>query len=77
MATYTVRGNAHNIVYRIKTEEGDDKQQWETYDSKLEALQRKAYIDDLQEKKMYAALYVAATEYKKQRAEQQAAKRKT
>ena len=60
MATYTVRGNAHNIVYRIKTEEGDDKQQWETYDSKLDA-----------------ALYVAATEYKKQRAEQQAAKRKT
>lgn len=51
MATYTVRGNAHNIVYRIKTEEGDDKQQWETYDSKLEALQRKAYIDDLQEKR--------------------------
>lgn len=76
MATYIVRGNAHNIVYPYKTEEGDDKQQWETYGSKLEALQRKAYIDDLQEKKMYTALFVAATEYKRQRAEQQSAKRK-
>lgn len=25
MATYTVRGNAHNIVYRIKTEDGDEQ----------------------------------------------------
>ena len=48
MATYTIRGRSHNIVYTYKTIDGKRKQQWESYSSELEAIQRKAYIDYLQ-----------------------------
>ena len=48
MATYKVRGNAHNVIYPYKTPDGAKKQQWETYETELEAVQRKAYIDYLQ-----------------------------
>ena len=47
MATYKVRGNAHNVIYPYKTPDGAKKQQWETYETELEAVQRKAYIDYL------------------------------
>ena len=49
MATYTIRGTSHNIVYTYKTIDGKRKQQWESYSSELEAIQRKAYIDYLQD----------------------------
>ena len=44
MSTYTIRGTSHNIVYTYKTIDGKRKQQWESYSSELEAIQRKAYI---------------------------------
>lgn len=31
MATYTIRGTSHNIVYTYKTIDGKRKQQWESY----------------------------------------------
>ena len=78
MATYTVRGNAHNVIYFYK-ESGKRKQHWETYSTELEAVQRKAYIDYLQKNKKYDDLAAAAAEYKKKRAdermEQEAARR--
>mgnify|MGYP001633194078 FL=1 len=48
MATYKVRGTAHNVIYPYRTEDGKVKQQWETYSTELEAMQRKTYIDYLQ-----------------------------
>ena len=48
MATYTIRGTSHNVVYTYKAADGKRKQQWESYSSELEAIQRKAYIDYLQ-----------------------------
>ena len=50
MATYKVRGIAHNIIYPYRTEDGKVKHQWETYSTELEAMHRKAYIDYLEEK---------------------------
>lgn len=50
MATYKVRGTAHNVIYPYRTEDGKVKQQWETYSTELEAMQRKTYIDYLQKK---------------------------
>ena len=48
MATYKVRGTAHNVIYPYRAEDGKVKQQWETYSTELEAMQRKTYIDYLQ-----------------------------
>ena len=42
MATYKVRGIAHNIIYPYRTEDGKVKHPWETYSTELEALHRKA-----------------------------------
>ena len=42
MATYTIRGTSHNVVYTYKAADGKRKQQWESYSSELEAIQRKA-----------------------------------
>ena len=47
MATYKVRGTAHNVIYPYRAEDGKVKQQWETYSTELEAMQRKTYIDYL------------------------------
>lgn len=63
MATYKTRGNAHNVIYTYKTQSGERKQQWETYPTELEAVQRKAYIDYLQRNKMQSELEAAAREY--------------
>lgn len=68
MATYTVRGTAHNIVYFYHDETGKKKQHWETYSTELEAMQRKAYIDYLQKARLPQELYKAAMEYKRKRA---------
>lgn len=72
MATYKVRGTAHNIIYPYRTESGQVKQQWETYTTALEAKQRKAYIDYLQENRMRSEILRAAMEYRRQRAVEKA-----
>lgn len=53
MATYQVRGSSHNIIYLYRTDDGKSKQHWETYETELEAIQRKAYIELLQKEKRY------------------------
>lgn len=68
MATYTVRGDSHNVVYRYKTEDGKKVQHWETYETELEALQRKVYIDCLQKENKQAEIRAAALDYKARRA---------
>ena len=73
MATYKVRGNAHNVIYPYKTPDGAKKQQWETYETELEAVQRKAYIDYLQKSRNADEIYRVAMEYKAKRAAEQAA----
>lgn len=80
MATYTVRGNAHNVIYSYK-ESGKRKQHWETYTTELEAMQRKAFIDYLQKNKKNNEIVNAAAEYKQKRiaekAEQEIADKET
>ena len=44
MATYQVRGSSHNIIYLYRTDDGKSKQHWETYETELVAIQRKAWI---------------------------------
>lgn len=67
MATYTVRGTAHNIIYTYTDETGKKKQHWETYSTELEAMQRKAYIDYLQKAKLHQEILKAVVEYKRKR----------
>lgn len=52
MATLKARGENHSVIYPYTTADGQKKQQWETYSTELEALQRKTYIDYLQKNKM-------------------------
>ena len=74
MATYKTRGiNSHSIVYWYETPKGEKKQNWETYLTELEAIQRKAQIDYLQKKKLKDDLYKAAIEYKTKREQERAA----
>lgn len=68
MATYKIRGNAHNVIYTYKAQGGATKQQWETYSTELEAIQRKAYIDYLQKNKRRNELLQAVAEYMGKRA---------
>ncbi len=68
MATYKVRGTAHNIIYPYRDEHGRKKQQWETYTTELEAMQRKALIDYFQNKRLYGDLLKAALDYKRKKA---------
>jgi len=68
MATYKARGNAHNVIYPYKTEAGEYKQQWETYTTELEAMQRKAYIDYLKKNKLHDEILKAVMDYKRKRA---------
>ena len=63
MATYKVRGTAHNVIYPYRTEDGKVKQQWETYSTELEAMQRKTYIDYLQKNRLRHEIQKAAVEY--------------
>lgn len=72
MATYKVRGTAHNIIYPYRTEQGKVKQQWETYSTELEAMQRKAYIDYLQKNRLRHEILKAAQEYQCKRAVERA-----
>ena len=68
MATYTIRGTSHNIVYTYKTIDGKRKQQWESYSSELEAIQRKAYIDYLQTQNRASDITHEAAEYRRKKA---------
>ncbi len=72
MATYKVRGTAHNIIYPYRTEDGKLKQQWETYPTELEAMHRKAYIDYLQKNRLRYEILKAAKEYQCKRAVERA-----
>ncbi len=67
MATYKPRGNTHSIIYPYWAEDGSYKQQWETYTTELEAVQRKAYIDFLQKNRKRPELLQAVLDYKKRR----------
>ena len=64
MATYQVRGSSHNIIYLYRTDDGKSKQHWETYETELEAIQRKAYIELLQKEKRYDDIRLAVLDYK-------------
>lgn len=68
MATYTIRGTSHNIVYTYKTIDGKRKQQRESYSSELEAIQRKAYIDYLQAQNRASDITHEAAEYRRKKA---------
>lgn len=68
MATYKIRGTTHNVIYPYQTETGAKKQQWESYETELEAIQRKAYIDFLQKNKRHDEIRKAVVEYKTIRA---------
>lgn len=68
MATYKVRGIAHNIIYPYRTEDGKVKHQWETYSTELEAMHRKAYIDYLQKNRLHHEIRKAVAEYQCKRA---------
>ena len=68
MATYKVRGNAHNVIYIYQDEHGNKKQLWETYATELEAVKRKAYIDYLQQKKLRSEITREALEYRRRSA---------
>ena len=62
------RGTPHNIVYTYKTIDGKRKQQWESYSSELEAIQRKAYIDYLQAQNRASDITHEAAEYRRKKA---------
>ena len=68
MATYTIRGTSHNVVYTYKAADGKRKQQWESYSSELEAIQRKAYIDYLQSQNRASDITHEASEYRRKKA---------
>lgn len=64
MASIKYRGNVVKVVYHYRTSDGEQKQQWESYHTELEAKQRKLIIDDLQQKKDYPALLNEVIAYK-------------
>ncbi len=67
MATYTIRGTSHNIIYTYKTIDGKRKQQWESYSSELEAIQRKADSDYPQAQNRASDITHEAAEYRRKR----------
>ena len=70
MATYTVIGNSHKIIYPYRTETGERKQQWETYETELEATLRKVVIGHYQEERNQEALRAAVKEYRDKKAKE-------
>ena len=67
MATLKIRGESYSVIYLYTAADGQKKQQWETYVTELEALQRKTYIEYLQKNKMKKELQLAAVSYRQQR----------
>jgi integrase len=74
MATYKIRGSTHNVIYTYRTASGAYKQQWESYETELEAIQRKAYIDHLQKGKRQDEIQQAVSDYKRKRAIERSAR---
>ena len=66
MATLKIRGESYSVIYLYTAADGQKKQQWETYVTELEALQRKTYIEYLQKNKMKKELQLAAVSYRQQ-----------
>lgn len=66
MATMKLRGNTHCVIYPYK-ENGRAKQQWESYETELQALQRESFIDYLQKNKKHDEIRQAAHAYKQER----------
>lgn len=64
MATYKIRGTSHNVIYTYCTEDGIRKQQWETYSTELEAIQRKTCIDFLQKNRRADEVRAAVIDYR-------------
>ena len=60
MATLKIRGESYSVIYLYTAADGQKKQQWETYVTELEALQRKTYIEYLHKNKMKKELQLAA-----------------
>ena len=75
MAIYTIRGTSHNVVYTYKAADGKRKQQWESYSSELEAIQRKAYIDYLQSQNRASDITHEASEYRRKKAVEKVAQK--
>ena len=71
MATIKKRSiSSYSVIYHYKREDdGKDAVQWETYQTELEAMHRKAHIDYLQKIKDNDAMARLAKEYKQLRAE--------
>ena len=67
MATLKIRGESYSVIYLYTAADGQKKQQWGTYVTELEALQRKTYIEYLQKNKMKKELQLAAVSYRQQR----------
>ena len=67
METLKIRGESYSVIYLYTAANGQKKQQWETYVTELEALQRKTYIEYLQKNKMKKELQLAAVSYRQQR----------
>lgn len=64
MATFKIRGTSFCAVYPYRTEQNEKKQQWESYASELEAIQKKAYIDYLQKNGMRKEILAAVVDYR-------------
>ena len=64
MASIKLRGNTYVVIYSIKGSNGKHKNYWESYKTELEAINRKHYIDVLQQRKLIDGLRRAAEEYK-------------
>ena len=72
MAALVFRTKSVCVKYEYRDHEGKRQQVWETYKTKLEASQRKALIDSLQEEQEYTSLAKEAAMYRKQRTAAQA-----
>lgn len=70
MASLVERTRSTCVKYYYQNEQGKASCQWESYSTKLEALQRKLVIDDLQEKDDHEGLRAEAQAYKQRRAEE-------
>jgi Phage integrase family. len=75
MAQLKARGNSYCVIYTYQSSKGNT-QQWETYSTQLEAIQRKALIDHLQKTKQHDQIRAEALEYKRKYAEKKSAAQK-
>ena len=64
MARYKKRGNSHCIIYTYKDENDDDATIWETYQTEILAMQRKATIDYYQRSKDTDKIRELALQYR-------------